>query len=297
MTSSPEVTVPDDSDLGASALDELLAQLELEPLGRDLFRAFNRPGIGRTRLFGGLIAAQALRAAQLTTPGDRPIHSLHGYFLRPGRTGPPVVLQVTRLREGRSFATRAVTVIQDGETIFNLIASFHRIETGPEQSSPMAAGVEVPPPDFVVPMVPIPVRRPLEILELVPLSRPWQSGDAAFRALVRPRGAAVADPALSACLLTYVSDINTAFSVCRAVGLDPYRSMVASLDHSLWFHRPAPWTDWLLIDLRPMANASARGLVVGTVHRLDGVQVASLTQEALTRELDGAPRRSQEEES
>ena len=269
------------------ALSAVVALLEVERIDRDLFRAFNREGFGRGRLYGGLIAAQAVRAAQLTAPEDRPIHSLHSYFVRPGRTGVPVIMEVRRVRDGGSFTTREVTAVQEGEEIFTLVASFHRVEDGPEQSCPLPAVVDPTRLEMSQQAGGRVVTSPLEIVELIPLARPWHSGEAAWRALVRPRGGPVEDPQLSACLLTYASDINTAFAVCRAAGIDPDRSMVASLDHSLWFHRPFSWDDWLLVDLRPVANFSARGLVVGTVHRLDGVQVASLTQEALYRNTSG----------
>jgi acyl-CoA thioesterase-2 len=273
----------------AAPLEALLALLEVEAVERDLFRAFNRADLGSERLFGGLIAAQALRAAQLTTPVNRPVHSLHSYFVRSGRTGVPVVMRVTRVRDGRSFTTREVTAIQDGKTIYTVVASFHDLEDGPEQSSPLPAVVELPPPSAVIPAATNSVRLPIDTVELVPLSHPWHSGESAYRALFRPRGAKIEDPALSACLLTYMTDLNAAFAVCRAAGFSPEHSMLASLDHSIWFHRPLRWNDWLVMDLRPMANASARGLVVGTVHRPDGTHVASMTQEALYRDLRKRP--------
>lgn len=259
----------------------LLDLIEVERLDRDVFRGFNRAGLGRGSVFGGLIAAQALRAAQRTTPLDRAVHSLHSYFIRPGRWNVPVLFEVARLREGGSFTTRAVTAVQEGEAIYSVLLSFHTPEPGPEQSSPLPAPVERPGPDTER-RLGKPASRPFEIVELHSLAGPWRSGEAAYRGLIRPRGSAP-DEALSACLVAYASDINTAYSVCRAAGIDTSDAMVASLDHSLWFHRPLVWEDWLVVELRPMANASARGLVVGTLHDADGVQIASLTQEALYR--------------
>jgi len=282
MNPAPGTAEPLPADGAVLDVEALLALIDVERLDRDLFRGHNVSGLGRGSVFGGLIAAQALRAAQRTTPVDRPVHSLHSYFIRPGRWNTPVVYDVSRLRDGGSFTTREVTALQDGEAIYSVLISFHAPEPGPEQSSPPTVPVERPGPE-VPRRIGKPASRPFEVVELHSLAGPWRSGEAAFRALLRPRGSAP-DQTMSACLVAYASDMNTAFSVCRAAGIDTDTAMIASLDHSIWFHRPLVWDDWLVMELRPMANAAARGLVVGTLHDADGAQIASLAQEALYRE-------------
>jgi len=127
------------------ALDGLLELLDLEQIELNIFRG-RSPDEQRQRVFGGQVAGQALVAAGRTVPPDRPVHSLHAYFIRPGDTAVPLVYTVDRTRDGRSFTTRRVSAIQHGRTIFTLSASFHHAEPGPEHADPMP---EVPPPDQV----------------------------------------------------------------------------------------------------------------------------------------------------
>ena len=129
------------------ALDALLDLLDLEQIELDIFRG-RSPDERRQRVFGGQVAGQALVAAGRTVPPDRPVHSLHAYFIRPGDPTVPIVYTVDRTRDGRSFTTRRVSAIQHGQTIFTLSASFHHAEPGPEHADPMP---DVPPPDEVEP--------------------------------------------------------------------------------------------------------------------------------------------------
>src|ERR1041385_6542754 len=127
----------------AQALDDLVALLELEQLEVNLFRGLS-PDEDRQRVFGGQVAGQALVAAGRTVPADRPVHSLHAYFIRPGDPAVPIIYLVDRVRDGRSFTTRRVSAVQHGEAIFTLSASFHHDEPGPEHADPLP---DVPPPD------------------------------------------------------------------------------------------------------------------------------------------------------
>src|ERR1700729_1492405 len=131
------------------ALDRLIELLDLEQIEEDIFRGVS-PEERVQRVFGGQVAGQALVAAGRTVPPDRPVHSLHAYFIRPGDPAVPLVYMVDRVRDGRSFTTRRVSVIQHGETIFTLSASFHHAEPGFEHAVPMP---EVPPPDSVPPTI------------------------------------------------------------------------------------------------------------------------------------------------
>src|SRR5690349_21651287 len=129
----------------ATPLDRLLALLDLEQIEVNIFRG-RSPDENRQRVFGGQVAGQALVAAGRTVPADRPVHSLHAYFIRPGDTTVPIVYLVDRVRDGRSFTTRRVSAVQHGEAIFTLSASFHHAEPGPERADPMP---DVPPPEAV----------------------------------------------------------------------------------------------------------------------------------------------------
>lgn len=268
---------------------DLLPVFELERLEEDLFRGFDHPTTpADQRLFGGQVAAQALRAAAETVRAEHRPHSLHGYFLRAGRPHTPIVLRVERVRDGRSFSTRHVAAVQGGETIFNLIASFHRDEEGGEFAMPMAPGVSPPSdaeaeaaagtatehPDWRL-------NRPVLRKELeIPPDEPTE---ATRRMWVRSGQRLPDDPVIHACALTYMSDLGAVTAAIRALPGEPETAMAGSLDHSLWFHRPARADEWLLFDVRPVSVHGARGLVSGTLHTAGGVHVASMTQEAFIR--------------
>jgi acyl-CoA thioesterase-2 len=266
-----------------AALHRLVDALDVGE-GPDRFVGRTEGVSGGRRVFGGLVAAQALRAAQKTVPSDLAVHSLHGNFLREARTGDPVELLVDRLRDGRSFATRHVTACQDDRPVFTVTASFHREETGPDRGRPATTGGSMPDPALhhPTPWDDVVTRDPFDIVELSPLATPPSADDPGRRAWVRTAGPVPDDPALHACLLTYVSDFSTAYAGARAVGAD-LTSMVASLDHSIWFHRPGRVDDWLYFDAQSQSNSGNRGLVLGTVHDRTGTHLATLTQEAVIR--------------
>jgi acyl-CoA thioesterase-2 len=294
MASVP--TEPDDAPHERAArgqlpgsVDQLLAMLDLERLDRDLYRAPVTDRREEGRLFGGMVAAQALRAATLTVDTDHHVHSLHGYFLRPGKPRAPLLLHVDRIRDGRSFTTRRVVARQDGEAIFSLSSSFHKDEPDGEYATPIPAGV--PDPDDDVEWYASPIRNiegfsPLELRNFAP-TPPDERGhiESTRRVWLRTRGDLPHDRALHACVLTFVSDMGAVLAAAIAVGGSFGSVMGASLDHAVWFHRPIRMDEWVLFDLRPLSNAGSRGLVIGSFHSRDGVHGASVAQEALVRHL------------
>lgn len=268
----------------------LLDQLELEPVGGSTFRTRpGEPGSGWYRyLFGGLIAAQSLRAAQLTVREGHSAHSLHGYFLAAGRAGEPLTLDVSRLRDGRAFSTRHVIARQDGEAIFSLTASFHREEHGAQFQLPVA---EVPDPDS--PGTdwadrPHPDHPPTAVFEFrdvrVPPLPDQGPRPVATQWWARTVETLPHDPDLHTCVLTYLSDVNALTAIAAAIGVgwdEPRRT--ASLDHSVHFHRPIRMDDWVLVEMCPVSNCGNRGLVRNTIHTRSGVLGASVSQEGLIR--------------
>ena len=266
-------------------VSRLLSLFELERIDRDLFRAWNppHPASHRHSLFGGQVAAHALRAATMTVEADHHPHSLHGYFLRPGKDDAPTILKVDRIRDGRSFTTRTVVALQDGEAIFSLTASFHKDEPGRQFATPLDTSVPTPD-ELIAEGVPTGdgwgIASPFERIEVPSRYR----GDAPRRLMwVRTMGRLPDDRSLHACVLTFISDMGVVGAIRAALGRLDQHGMGASLDHSLWFHREARADEWLLFDVHAQSNAGARGLGVGSLHTLDGVHAVSIAQEALVR--------------
>ncbi len=280
-------------------LDELVLLLALERIEENLFRGQSQ-NLGWGTVYGGQVLGQALSAAAQTVPKERDVHSLQAYFLRPGDVSRPVVYEVDRIREGGSFTTRRVVAIQGGNAIFNLAASFQKVEPGFEHQDAMP---DVPPPESL----PTDAERiermagkiPDALLEYLRRPRPFESRTtdpeddpiapaprAARRAVwLRTIGKLADDPALHRCLLAYASDngfITTALLPHGVNWLTP-QMHVASLDHVMWFHRPFRVDDWLLYVMESSAAHGARGLVHGRVFTRDGRLVASTAQEGLIR--------------
>jgi len=271
----------------SEGLDRLLSLLDLEKIDRNLYRGSN-PGERGGRVFGGQVASQALMAATNTVEVAHRVNSLHAYFLRPGRPGVPIIYSIDRIRDGSSFTTRRVVALQDGEAIFNLDASFHKEEPGLEFELP-APFEHVPGPDT------LPRsehgggmhRRPIDTREL-----PVKPTPTSTRAMwVRADGELPDDPAFHACVLTFMSDSGPVGAARRPLLPDAgvwgpnARMMSASLDHTMWFHRPVRADHWLLYDLEAVAASNARGLARGTMYTEDGHLGVSITQEALLRPL------------
>jgi acyl-CoA thioesterase-2 len=280
-----------------SALDDLVDILDLERLEVNLFRGVSLEE-GRIRVFGGQVLAQSLVAAARTVDDGIPVHSLHAYFLRSGDPETPIVFDVDRIRDGRSFTTRRVVAIQHGKAIFNVAASFQVVEVGPEHSDPMP---DVPDPENLEPTTRPPWVRALANRSLPDFDRPrpiemryvgdpaWErkEGDGADQDLwLRTVGTLPDDPALHTAVLAYASDfmlLSTAAMPHRTGNERGY--MTASLDHVMWFHRPCRADEWLLYHCHSPAAAHARGLSTGAIFRRDGVQCVTIAQEGLLRPL------------
>lgn len=256
--------------------------LDLEPCGEDRWRA-PTPGEGPPRLFGGQVAAQALFAACRTVPAERPPHSLHGYFIRPGRPDSTLELVVERTRDGRSFTTRHVTALQADKAIFSLIASFHVREPGTDWQEPPPGEARLPETGGAPGL-----DTPRSFWHFSPFEiRPVRLDPGRFvphPCWVRLVEELPDDPALQACALTYVSDTAVVASA-RAPEDQGQVASLASLDHAVWFHRPVDMGQWHLFSVDPVSNFGGRGLARGTLHDGRGRLVASIAQEALIRPL------------
>ena len=277
-----------------AALDFLVNLLDLEPIEVNIFRGVN-PNEDRQRVFGGQVAAQSLMAAGRTVEHGRP-HSLHAYFLRPGDPNVPILYEVDRIRDGHSFTTRLVVAIQHGRAIFNMSASFHVDEAG---LSHQIAMPDVPAPETLATLTerlepyrehmgdwfsrPHPIdQRHIGHLPFIhkegndPLQRLW----------IRADGTLPDDPLLHACIAAYASDMSL-FDTMLAphdVRWDDPDFMGASLDHSMWFHRPFRIDEWLLYDMDSPVSFGARGLARGFLFTQAGDLVVSMVQEGLMRQ-------------
>ena len=254
-----------------------VAQLITFDRDGDSFRA-PRPTIGPGRLFGGLIAAQALAAAGATIDADKHPQSLHAYFVQGGVLGTDVVFHVDRMRDGRSFSTRRVSAHQNGTLLLEMLLSFHRPEDGPDLHPPM--------PDDIVPVddaTPVAVTWGDDRIEM----RAAEPGVTTFRGTPywsRHREPIEGDPLTTACALTFSSDIGL-MGAARPPGDHEIQGggQTASLDHSVWFHRPFHPDRWHLYWAERKNVNDARGLAGGAIYRDDGVRIASTQQECLWR--------------
>lgn len=280
-----------------SVLDVLLEQLDLEQIETNLFRGMSS-SMGGPRVFGGQVIGQALIAASRTVE-DRPCHSLHGYFLRPGDPSIPIVYDVDRIRDGKSFTTRRVVAIQKGEAIFNMSTSFQVVEQGLEHAFPMP---DVPPPeecadeseafrerlaemDMPAEMERMMQERPIEMRRVEPFSfvdpekrPPYQ------HAWLRAAGGLPDEPALHQCILAYASDMGI-LSTCTLPHGKSFMSglMTASLDHAMWFHRPFRVDEWILFAQDSPTSGGSRGFNRGMMFTQTGTLIASVAQEGLIR--------------
>lgn len=281
-----------------AAVAELRAVLDLVRVDEQRYRGRPAARNQRQRTFGGLVAAQALTAAIRSVQedsGDFGVHSLHSWFLLPGDARSAIVYDVGRMRDGRSFRTRRVTARQDDRVIFELTASFHRREAGVEHHDPMPA---VRPPDECVDALPLLVRdeRYLpslmgewEAVELrLPVEEPTRAEDASRRAAQRRLWFRVAeplpdDPSLHLAAVTFASDIGLLGASLTPHDVDHSRMLDASLDHTIWFHRPVRADGWLLYDQQSPAAQDGRGLSIGRIFDEPGRLVATVAQEGLIR--------------
>ena len=276
------------------ALDALVGLLDLEPIEVNIFRG-RSPDEKRQRVFGGQVAGQALVAAGRTVTLGA-VHSLHANFLRPGDPAVPILYEVDRIRDGRSFTTRRVVAIQHGHAIFNLSSSFHVTEPGFDHQTAMP---EVPAPEtlptFREQMAPWRERlgdwytrpRPIDTRLVDPPSQDRARGPRPPRQRVwlRADGRLPDDPLLHACVVAYASDMTLLDSVLlpHGVSWDDGVAMMASLDHVMWFHRPFRADEWLLYDQESPSAAGGLGLARGGIFTKAGALVVSVAQEGLVR--------------
>jgi len=270
-----------------SPLEVLLGCLDLEALDADLF--LGDPGPGEGRLFGGMVAAQSVIAAGRTVARERRLHSLHAYFLRPGRHGVPLRFVVDRIRDGRTFTTRRVVAHQAGEAIFNLDASFALPEQGIAHQDPMPAA---PPPESLpdweevrAQMLRDPTlvgtRSPIEVRMCDPLTP--DPSPARQRNWMRVRGTLPDDPLLHTAMLVYATDRRLLSTAARPHGIPWRERLGSSLDHAVWIHEPVRLEGWLLYTSESPVARSGRGLIFGAIHSPDGRRRASVAQEGLVR--------------
>ncbi len=280
--------------MSQDAVDALCALLDLESIEVNIFRGVS-PDEERQRVFGGQVAGQALVAASRTVEPGRDVHSLHAYFLRPGDPTVPILYEVDRIRDGRSFTTRRVVAIQHGRAIFNLQTSFQVREEGLDHQAPMP---DAPPPqelpDFRTRMAPhaehfgdwLSRPRPIDMRyvdwsppdrrePLPPHQRVWLRAD----------GKLPDDPVLHACVATYASDMTLLDTTLLPHGgaWADASMMMASLDHTMWFHRPFRADEWLLYSQDTPSASGGRGLGRGMLHTHDGRLAVTVVQEGVIR--------------
>ncbi|ADD76177.1 acyl-CoA thioesterase-2 [Pantoea ananatis] len=283
----------------SQALENLLNLIHLEKIEEGLFRGQSED-LGLRQVFGGQVVGQALFAAKQTVPEDRVIHSFHSYFLRPGDSQKPIIYDVESLRDGKSFSARRVSAIQNGQPIFYMTASFQSPESGFEHQKPMP---QVKGPDNLpneqqmaqkmAHMLPEKLRekfiaeRPLEIRP-VQIHNPLRGHvDKPQRQVwIRANGTLPDDLRIHQYLLGYASDLNF-----LPVALQPHGKgflesdmQVATIDHSMWFHRELNFNDWLLYSVESTSASGARGFVRGEFYNRQGELVASTVQEGVMRQ-------------
>ncbi|MFG3117610.1 acyl-CoA thioesterase [Streptomyces sp. NPDC048197] len=280
------------------ALRSLLDLLDLERIEQDIFRGQSRAALV-PRVFGGQVAAQALVAAGRTVPENRPPHSLHAYFLRPGDPGAPIVYTVDRIRDGRSFTTRRVVAVQHGQPIFHLSASFQEYEEGLDHQTDMPAAPD--PESLPTAAEMLPRHLPADIAERLVEARaavdlryadtpPWgtvgQPRAPRSQVWFKAGGKVADEPLLHVCLATYVSDMTLLDSVLLAHGRGGWAVgdvVGASLDHAMWFHRPFRADEWLLYDQESPSASGGRGLGQARIWTQDGHLAVSVIQEGVVR--------------
>ncbi len=285
----------------SAAIQDVLSILDLEPLEVNLFRG-RSPQSRWQRVFGGQVIGQALVAACRTVEevATRPPHSLHAYFLLGGDPKVPIIYEVDRIRDGRSFTTRRVVAIQHGRAIYSMSVSFHIAEEGwshqfemPNVPTPDQLPSEAEVRDKLLPRMSEPVRRYYERerpIELRPVEYGRYLGEKIpgnrFHIWFRATGRLPDEPAIHQCVLAYASDMTLLDTALVPLGKTVFNEdiMAASLDHALWFHRPFRADEWLLYAEDSPNLGGARGFARGLIFASDGTLVASVAQEGLLRQ-------------
>jgi acyl-CoA thioesterase II len=278
-------------------LDQLVGLLDIEQIEVNLFRGFS-PNETSVRVFGGQVLGQALVAASRTVE-DREAHSLHGYFLRPGDPKTPIIYDVDRIRDGKSFTTRRVNGIQHGKAIFSMSVSYQVAEAGLDHQSTMP---DVPMPEdlqteqelraAVLDKIPEKFRgwysreRPVEIRPVDPYDPTDPPVREATKSVwFKARHKLPEDASIHKCVLAYASDMSL-LETClgpHGMGFMTPNMQMASLDHAMWFHRPFKADEWMLYTQDSPSASGARGFNRGEVFTRDGELIASVTQEGLAR--------------
>jgi acyl-CoA thioesterase-2 len=289
-----------DPATAARLVDELVALMQLEPLGGDRFLAQSED-IGTPAVFGGQVLGQSLAAASLTVGADRPVHSMHAYFLLPGEHA-PIEYSVDRVRDGRSFTTRHVVARQQERIIFEMSASFQTVDDGVDHQLAMPT---VEGPEGLISELEqrralgdrLPERWRIKGLEAHGIEYRRVEADDLLTPVVRPSESAIwmraiaplpDDPVVHRALLAYASDHGLLRAAMLPHGLSFMSGQVrpASLDHAMWFHRDFRMDDWLLYVLDSPSASGARGLCRGSLFTRDGRLVASTAQEGMLRIID-----------
>jgi len=285
----------------SAALEELIAILQLEPIEADVYRGRGSHGDGADGTYGGHLLGQAVAAASNTVDRERRIHSLHAYFLRPGRPGQPLDYHVQAIRDGRSFNTRRVSASQAGKSVFELSCSFTNPASGPVFEAQPPADLQTLPAPESLPRyhelmgsqdpVPLPAEWALREhgVDVRVVNAPWSpngpSSDHGIRMWIRANGRLPDDPKLHDAVLAYQSDESICDNVLVPFGVTWGTPDVfcVSLDHAMWFHRPVDLNRWHFVEQRPLAYARERGVAGAEVWTEDGALVASFRQEVLLR--------------
>ena len=280
------------------ALDELLTLLALEPLDEGLYRG-QSTDLGFGAVFGGQVMGQALAAAKYTLEPNRPVHSFHSYFLRPGDVNKPIIYDVETIRDGKTTSTRRVQALQHGKPIFYMTASFQQPVVGFEHQAPMPKVVgpeEITPEserikalaqylptsvrDKWLSSKPIEMRQvnyvnPMQPEKVEPINYIW----------LKANGCLPDDPRIHKYLLAYASDFNFLPAALMPHGRSfwDHELQVATIDHSMWFHQDFRFDDWLLFAIESPRAIAGRGLVQGRFYTQDGTLVATAMQEGIIR--------------
>lgn len=279
-------------------VESLLKAIELEQIDKNIFRGTSHD-IGSPNVYGGQVLSQALNAAIISVPEDRFVHSLHSYFILPGRLDVPIIFQVSTIRDGGSFTTRRVTAIQNGKAIFILAASFQLLQKGFDHQIDMP---KVKPPeelqsDYELMMQfkdQLPKRfknflrpKPIEFRPVNPLSFILPQNQAPKRHIwMKGIGNMPEDLTIHQRVLAYASDYNLLITALlpHQENANIQNLQLASLDHAMWFHRPFKMDDWILYELDSPSASNTRGFTRGSLYNRNGILIASVVQEGLMRE-------------
>jgi acyl-CoA thioesterase-2 len=281
------------------ALDELLSFLKLDQIEENVFQG-QTPIETRQRVFGGLVAAQALLSAGKTVDPSRTVHSLHAYFLVGGHPGEPITYEVELVRDGGSFTTRRCVAKQHGTPIFVMTSSFQKSEAGFEHSTAMPKGIAEPEslPTWQERLAPIMNEIDEPTAKWLVQDRPIDTRSETLPAWVDPTprepnqdvwfradGKLPDDPLLHACIIVYASDLTLLDTAVLPHGnkVTKSRFMMASLDHAMWFHETCRADEWLLYHQKSPNASHARALAYGEIFTRDGKHVLTVMQEGLVR--------------